>query len=238
MRRTSSAFPASSWSSGLIHASAKLSCDITAAHGIPRDKYHIVSHGQLQPYNRIDPGPNWPWAEYLELVGNYCGDAAPPTPEDPPEEPPEQEDPSGDFSVIVDSNNNSNDANASCEVSSTWTGSSNVSGYYNTGYWWRSTGPSSDLALFKAKLDSGRKIEVQAWWSAAQDRSPDAPFIIFDGDGSHLDTVYVNQQQSGGQWVSLGSYDMKAGWIAAGLSRWTGAGYVVVADAVRFIEVP
>src|SRR5690606_38565641 len=44
----------SSWSTGLIDASAELVCDITEDHDIPRDKYHVVGHGQLQPYNRVD----------------------------------------------------------------------------------------------------------------------------------------------------------------------------------------
>ena len=58
----------------LIAQSAKLVCDITKRNNIPRDKYHIVGHGQLQPYNRTDPGPNWPWAAYLDSVRSYCGD--------------------------------------------------------------------------------------------------------------------------------------------------------------------
>jgi hypothetical protein len=41
-------------------------------HNIPRDKYHIVGHGQLQPYNRSDPGPNWPWATYLAKINSFC----------------------------------------------------------------------------------------------------------------------------------------------------------------------
>jgi hypothetical protein len=62
-----------SWNSTLIENSAKLTCDITKAHGIPRDNKHIVAHGKLQPYNRTDPGPNWPWSTYLNKVNSYCG---------------------------------------------------------------------------------------------------------------------------------------------------------------------
>ena len=78
---------------------------------------------------------------------------------------------------------------------------------------------------------------VEAWWPAASDRSSSAPFIIFDGNGNQLDTVYVNQKSSGGQWVTLGTYNFTAGWNVVGLSRWTTPGSVVVADAVRFREV-
>jgi len=228
----------SSWSSGLLNASAKLVCDITEDNGIARDQFHIVAHGQVQPYNRVDPGPNWPWSSYLGLVNSYCGSTPPPEdPPDPPEDPPEDPPPGG-LSIVVDSNNGLNGSSARCQVSGAWTASKNVPGYYNTGYWWRSTGASSDVARFEAYLPSAKTMIVEAWWPAASDRSPNAPFIIYDANGDHLDTVYVNQRTNGGTWVELGRYDFTAGWIAAGLSRWTGAGYVVVADAVRFREVP
>ena len=73
----------SAWSDGLIQASAKLTCNITKNQSIPRDKWHIVGHGQLQPYNRVDPGPNWPWAQYIDLVDSYCTTGSPTAPPDP-----------------------------------------------------------------------------------------------------------------------------------------------------------
>ena len=62
-----------SWSSGLLDRSAKLTCGITDRHGISRDAYHIVGHGQLQPWNRSDPGAAWPWSSYLSAVNTACG---------------------------------------------------------------------------------------------------------------------------------------------------------------------
>ena len=59
---------------GQIDASARLVCDITRRQGIGRTRLHVVGHGQLQPENRTDPGPNWPWAEYLERIRSHCGD--------------------------------------------------------------------------------------------------------------------------------------------------------------------
>ncbi|HEY0136912.1 MAG TPA: N-acetylmuramoyl-L-alanine amidase [Nannocystis sp.] len=83
-----------SWNPNLIDQSAKLVCDITRRQGIPRDKYHIVGHGQLQPYNRTDPGPNWPWATYFNKIIAACGEAPQddPPPPPPPEPPPPHED--------------------------------------------------------------------------------------------------------------------------------------------------
>jgi N-acetyl-anhydromuramyl-L-alanine amidase AmpD len=219
----------SSWAPGLLDQSSKLVCDITTDNNIPRDSFHIVAHGKLQPWNRIDPGPNWPWSQYIGMVGTACNQA--------PEEPPPDE-PSDGATIIVDSNQGANADNAKVEVSANWGSSTATPGYYNTGYWYRSTGSTSDLARFKAYLPAGKKMKVEAWWPAASNRSPNAPFIVYDASDNHLDTVYVNQQQNGSQWVELGTYDFTTGWNTVALSRWTDSGYNVVADAVRFTEVP
>ena len=233
----------SSWSAGLIDRSASLICDIADDWDIPIDRYHVVGHGQLQPYNRVDPGPNWPWTDYLSRAASYCGAAS-----------------SGGSSsggsssggsssggsssggsssgggavdIVIDSNGTANGANAEMEVSSYWTASNNVSGYYNTGYWWRSTASASDVASFWFYLEEGTRITADAWWSAASDRSRSAPFLAMDGSGGVLGTVYVDQSRDGGRWVELGTWDFPAGWNKIALSRWTTPGYVVVADAVR-----
>ena len=77
-----------SWDNNLYQASANLVCDITKDQSIPRDQYHIVGHGKLQPYNRIDPGPNWNWAKYLDMVNVACGANPQPDPDPVPEPDP------------------------------------------------------------------------------------------------------------------------------------------------------
>jgi N-acetyl-anhydromuramyl-L-alanine amidase AmpD len=62
-----------SFPAGQIDASAKLACDISRDRTVIRDSYHIVAHGRLQPYNRTDPGPNWPWSTYISKIKSYCG---------------------------------------------------------------------------------------------------------------------------------------------------------------------
>ncbi|HEX2094497.1 MAG TPA: peptidoglycan recognition family protein [Longimicrobiaceae bacterium] len=61
-----------SWPAAQIDTSAKLVCEVTKRWQIPRDRFHIVGHAQLQPYNRTDPGANWPWAEYLARIDAHC----------------------------------------------------------------------------------------------------------------------------------------------------------------------
>lgn len=61
-----------SWPEAQIDASARLVCDLTKRWQIPRDRLHVVAHGQLQPANRTDPGQGWPWADYLARIDRYC----------------------------------------------------------------------------------------------------------------------------------------------------------------------
>ena len=214
-----------SWNGDLIDASAELVCDITQDQGIPRDQYHILAHGQLQPYNRTDPGPNWPWADYLALIQNYCGDAPDPDPEPDPE-------PEPSVDIVIDSNDSLNGPNASTYVSNAWVSATGPSDWL-TGYWWHSTQAVSDAAEFAFYLDAPAQLTVEAWWTQGMNRSPSAPFMIYNAANEHLGTVYANQQQGGGQWNALGTYNFQAGWNFVDLSVWAPSGYVVIADAVR-----
>ncbi len=67
------------WPEAQIAASVELVRGITSRHNVPRDRYHIVSHGQLQPESRTDPGPNWPWTSYLQRISAGGGGTPPPT---------------------------------------------------------------------------------------------------------------------------------------------------------------
>ncbi|MDQ8153828.1 MAG: N-acetylmuramoyl-L-alanine amidase [Gemmatimonadota bacterium] len=58
-----------------LQKSAQLVCDITKRQGIPRDSLHILGHGQMQPANRTDPGPRWPWNRYIAMIRSACGDS-------------------------------------------------------------------------------------------------------------------------------------------------------------------
>jgi N-acetyl-anhydromuramyl-L-alanine amidase AmpD len=200
-----------SFPAGQIEASAKLTCDISRDNNVPRDAYHIVGHGKLQPYNRTDPGANWPWTQYIARVKELCGDA-----------------------VIIDSNNDNNDTTKGrMEVSANWTSSANVAGYYGSGYWFASTQAISDPATFFFYLSATGTKTIDAWWTSGTDRSTTAPFLILDAQGTQLAKVAVNQQVEGGKWNTLGTYTFPAGWNKVQLSRWTTMGSVVIADAIR-----
>lgn len=199
------------WSAAQIDASARLVCDITRDRGIPRDQLHIVGHGQLQPYNRTDPGPNWPWGEYLRRIDQHCVSA-----------------------LIVDSNNGVNDpARGRIEISSSWTESSTTAGHYGAGYAFAATQAVSDPATFWFYLDAPATRTIDAWWTSGSNRAPSTPYLVWTSNGVRLATVYVNQQARGSAWNTLGTWTFAAGWNKVQLSRWTTPGYVVIADAIR-----
>lgn len=206
-----------SWQSGLLAASAKLTCDIARDHGVPRDRNHIVSHGQLQPWNRTDPGPNWPWSDYIDRVRNACGEGG-----------------GGGAAIIVDSNNaNNNTSVARIALTGTWTASSSAPGYYGTGYWFANTAATSAPATFKFYLPAAATKTIDAWWTSGSNRSTAAPFIAANANGHEVGRRIVNQATNGSRWVTLGTWSFSAGWNTVTLSRWAGEGKVVIADAIR-----
>ncbi|HYH94657.1 N-acetylmuramoyl-L-alanine amidase [Hyalangium sp.] len=203
-----------SFPAGQIDASAKLSCDIARDRGIPKDSYHIVAHGRLQPATRTDPGPNWPWTSYISKVNSFCGTTS--------------------TDLVIDSNNANNDTSKGyIEASANWISSTNVAGYYGSGYFVASTQAISDPATFWFYMPAAGTKTIDAWWTAATDRSTTTPFIAWNAAGTKLGTVNVNQQINGGKWNTLGSWSFSAGWNKVQVSRWTGAGFQVVADAIR-----
>jgi hypothetical protein len=183
-----------------------------------RDRNHVVSHGQLQPWNRTDPGPNWPWNHYIDRIRAHCNDGG--------------GSPTG--AIIVDSNNaNNNQAIAKIELTGTWGSSASTPGYYGTGYWFANTAQASAPATFWFHMSAAGTKTVDAWWTSGTNRSTAAPFIAYNAAGTEVGRRAVNQQGSGSQWVTLGTWNFSAGWNKVVLSRWATEGKVVIADAVR-----
>jgi hypothetical protein len=223
-----------SWAPKLIDESAKLVCDITRDRNIPRDRYHIVGHGKLQPWNRTDPGPNWPWNQYYDLIDAHCnGGGAPPPPQPQPEPPPPPPGGGDASTIVIDSNNAKNDAaRGFISTSNNWVSSSGSTEMYETGYWYASTQAVSDPATFWFYAADAGQYTVDAWWTSGTNRSPQAPFVIHDQSGNAV-VVKVDQRSNGGKWNQLGTWTFNAGWNKVQLSRWTATGAVVIADAVR-----
>lgn len=67
---------------GELDASARLVAYLAARYGIPLDRAHVIGHAEVPDPNaprlaggadhHTDPGPYWPWAEYMRLVRLYA----------------------------------------------------------------------------------------------------------------------------------------------------------------------
>lgn len=206
------------WTEGQVAASARLACDVVRRQGIIRDRNHIIGHNQPDPVRRADdPGSDFPWADYMNRINTCIGGTT-------------------TSEIIVDTNAANNGANGRINagaLSADWKASTNVAGYWGSGYFAASTKSIADAFEFEFNLPAAGSKEVFAWWTAATDRSPTTPFAIFNAAGTKLGTVNKDQRSNGGRWVSLGRFDFSAGWNKVSVSRWTTAGAQVIADAIK-----
>lgn len=60
---------ASWYTEAMYRSSAALVKGIAARHDIPLDRQHIIGHVEAPGATHTDPGPNWNWAHYMELLG-------------------------------------------------------------------------------------------------------------------------------------------------------------------------
>ncbi|SEM46005.1 hypothetical protein SAMN05444354_11742 [Stigmatella aurantiaca] len=137
--------------------------------------------------------------------------------------------------LVIDSNNANNDQTKGYIqlTGSSWASSTNVTGYYGSSYLVSPGAAVSEPATFWFYLPAAGTKTVDAWWTAASDRSAAAPFIILSATGAQLANVKVNQQVNGARWNTLGTWSFPAGWNKVQLSRWVTAGTYVVADAIQ-----
>src|SRR5438093_2489909 len=194
-----------------LDRSAALACDITRDRAIPRDWQHIVGHGQLQPADRTDPGPNWPWIAYVHRVQALCGE------------------------LVVDDSAQFNDsALARGQVPAGWQAADTTPDYYGGGYHWASTNPTAtDGVEFSFYVAASGTRTVDARWTSGTNRAPQAAYAVITSAGDTLEIVSADQRPGGGSWHTLGTWAFPAGWNRVVLLRRAPAGVVVVADAVR-----
>ncbi|MCF0092414.1 N-acetylmuramoyl-L-alanine amidase [Micromonospora sp. MH99] len=57
----------------MYRGSAALTRSLTTRYGIPRDRAHIIGHVEVPGATHTDPGPNWNWTYYLQLVNGITG---------------------------------------------------------------------------------------------------------------------------------------------------------------------
>ncbi|MGP3970945.1 N-acetylmuramoyl-L-alanine amidase [Streptomyces sp. 6N223] len=62
----------------MYRSSAALTSHLADEYGIPKDREHIVGHSEVPDNDHTDPGPNWDWDYYMELLGGDPGDPGTP----------------------------------------------------------------------------------------------------------------------------------------------------------------
>ena len=118
-------------------------------------------------------------------------------------------------------------------VVGTWSTGTSATDKHGTDYRFHSTAAVSEPASWSGNLSASGNYSAQAWWSQGANRSTTAPYIVYHSSGST--TVNVNQQANGGKWNALGTFNMAAGSNQIKLSCWTTTGFIVIADAVRWV---
>jgi hypothetical protein len=125
------------------------------------------------------------------------------------------------------------DANSTTTFLGNWPLWSGQPDEYQGGFHYTLKGTGADTATFVTTIPSDGDYNVYAWWTAYSNRATNAPYTIYYNGGGQSETVRVNQQANGGQWVYLGNY-----YFTAGTDNYVvvsdNADGIVVADAVKF----
>ncbi|SCE67935.1 Uncharacterized lipoprotein YddW, UPF0748 family [Micromonospora echinospora] len=138
---------------------------------------------------------------------------------------------SGTFSVIVD-----NATSGGFTASANWGTSTFLTTRHGTNYRFANPQSVSDVAWFSATIPASGTYRVEVWYPADPGYNSATPHLVATSTGNV--TVTVDQRSGGGQWRTLGNYQLAAGTRqVVGVSRWTATTGYVVADAVRITRV-
>lgn len=198
-----------SWyTDAMYRASAALTRNICQKYGLALSRNVVKGHSEMPNNDHTDPGPNWNWTYYMQLVTQSTG---------------------GSWETIVDN------SSSGFSASGNWGVSTYSSQKYGADYRYANPTPASDAAWFSANLPSAGNYEVYVRYPANSGYSNSTPHVLTTSNGNV--TVNVNQQINGGAWVSLGTHPFASGsQTIVGVSRWTNATGYVIADAVRVVR--
>ncbi len=203
------------YTSAMYNASGALQRHLLNVSGKAKDRNHVIGHDQ----KRISAWVTWVRANYsMDPTCNSHTD------------PGLSWDWSGFMNIINQTTGTATIVdNTGATFTGTWATGSSSTDKYGADYRYKSTAPISEPANYNYS-GSGTKT-VYAYYPAGSNRSATTPYIVHHSGAST--TVNVNQQINGGTWVSLGSYGFTAG-DDVQVSCWTGTGFIVVADAVKW----
>lgn len=114
-------------------------------------------------------------------------------------------------------------------ASANWATGTSAADKYGANYRYRSTAAVSDQAGWLINATAGN-YDMYAWWSAGTNRTTAASYTLPGGTVKKT----VNQQINGGKWNLLGTMYLN-GLASINLSCWAATGYVVMADATKWV---
>ena len=121
------------------------------------------------------------------------------------------------------------------EVVGSWTETTDTGSYGSSNALVIPSGEGLNYITYQLELSQEDEYEVYAWWVAADDRSKDAPYIIYHKNG--IDTVRVNQTINGSFWNIIGNYTF-TGTSSDKIKITDGGttGGTICADAIRVVS--
>jgi len=128
--------------------------------------------------------------------------------------------------------------NPAATVVGAWITGISAAGRYGDDYYFDDDkGAGAEYVEFRPTLQASGNYDVYEWHSVGTNRATDAPVEIGYNGGTQ--TVRINQQENGGTWVPLGTYNFLAGSSGYVRIKDNFTTYnVVIADAVKFVYVP
>lgn len=130
--------------------------------------------------------------------------------------------------IVLDNTNTSR-----VTVNGFWTTSIYNTDYYNINYLHdNNSNKGSSEVIYRPNISSEGMYEVYVIWNSDTSRASNVPITIKSANGA--ETIYVNQRNQGGQWVSLGRHYFNSGTTGYVKISNAGTNGYVIADAVAF----
>ncbi len=127
------------------------------------------------------------------------------------------------------------DASPAFHLEGNWVASAQPD-YFRFGSLVAAGGGAASLAAYGAAIPLSGRYDVYAWYTAAGNRNPAAPYTVLHHNGAT--TVPVDQRSGGGAWVPLGRWIFAAGDTQRRVEVSTAgsaAGVYTSADAVKLV---
>ena len=206
----------------MYRSSARLSAYLALKYHIPIDRKHIIGHNQVPgcPSGgggvacHTDPGKNWRWSKYMDLVKRYARAS------------------SGKYQRVVD-----NSTPRRFRASDRWSTSTNhPAGNRGEGHRVLPRPLAvSNNAKFKISTPARDSYRVYGSWPADPDYNAKTIFKIRTAGG--WVNRAVNQKINGGRWIYLGTYTLRASdsYRVQVSSKSPGRGRII-ADAVKIVR--